>query len=120
MQTTTHFPPLPILMQYDSNLLSAPIFSFDADYFRKIAEWIEKKVHSAEYRKFPNTIQKLKQQQQQFMELYERAKTKEGENKNKTNIKANAPFYRPRLANINDQRSFEKLNDRRRISKPCG
>lgn len=58
------------------------------------------------------------------MELYERAKTQERENKTKTNIKTQWFGYRPRLANKNDQRVFERLSDRagtcksmRRLSK---
>lgn len=113
--TISHIPPMP--MKFNPHLLSSPIFKYDAEYLLKIADFLKKKVNSSEFHKFPATIVKLKIQHQQFMELYERAKIKEREVKEKAFVKANAPFYRPRLANKNDQRVFERLDDRRKTSE---
>jgi hypothetical protein len=93
--TISHMPPMP--MKFDSHLLSRPTFGFTADYLRKISAFLQKKIDSAEFRKFPATIKKLKQQQQELMELYEWAKIKERETKGKTNYKTCWLFYRPYL-----------------------
>lgn len=112
--TTLHFPPIP--MKFDPNLLSTPIFRYDADYLLKIAQWLEEKILSPEFRKMPETVGKLIIKHQQIMELYERAKIEEREAKEKTHLKAQAPFYRPKLSNRNNQRLFERLDDRRKTS----
>jgi hypothetical protein len=109
-------PPM-IYQIYSAHLLSLPsIRKFNADYLLKIAQWLEKKILSAEFRNFPNTVLKLKQQQHQFMELYDQVKTKEKESEGKTYVKANFPFYFPKLVDKNDQRIFEELDDRRKTS----
>ena len=115
MITTTHFPPLPITFSRD--LLSTPIFRFDAEYLRKIGDWLLEKIDSAKFHKFPSTIVKLKKKHQQFMELYERAKIEEGKTEGKKFIKSKSPFYRPRLSDKNEQRAFEKLDYRRKTSE---
>src|SRR5580765_5864203 len=96
----TQIAPMPI--QFNPHLLSLPTWGFSTKNLIKISDFLQKKIDSAKFNKFPATIKKLKQKQQQFMELYERAKTKERETKEKTCIKTNAPFYRPRFANCND------------------
>lgn len=98
--TTMHIPPM--AMRFDPHLLSMPTFGYSAEKLYQIGAWLLEKIDSAELRKFPSTIAKLKKQHQQFMELYERTKIEEGKAKGKTFIKAKAPFYRPRLANKND------------------
>lgn len=116
--TISHMPPMP--MKFDPHLLSRPTFGFTADYLRQISAFLQKKIDSAEFRKFPATIQKLKQQQQELTELYEWAKIKEREAKGKAFIKANAPFYRPRLIKKDDNRLFERLDKRRASSNKNG
>jgi len=106
-----------IKVNYNPNLLSTPIFIFNAEYLLKIVQWLEKKLLSNEFHKYPATVVKIRLKIKHFMELYERAKDEERQTKEKTFIKANAPFYRPRLSDRNDQRTFEKLNDRRKTSE---
>jgi|SRR3974390_280267 len=115
METTIHDAPL-IPVRFNPHLLSIPTFGFSARHLLSLAEWVEKRILRAEFRKFPATIQALKQKHQQLMELYERTKIEEGKAKEKAFVKAHAPFYRPRLDNKNDERLFERLNDRRRMS----
>jgi hypothetical protein len=118
MTIITECPPLS--MKFDPHLLSRPTFGFTTDYLLKISAFLKKKIDSAEFRKFPATIQKLKQQHQEIMELYEWAKIKEKESKGKAFIKANAPFYRPRLIKKDDNRLFERLDKRRASSNKDG
>jgi hypothetical protein len=106
-----------INIKFDRNLLSANTYKFDAEYLLKIAEWLEKKLLSSEYLKYPRTIIKIREQIKHFMELYERSKDEEREAKGKAFIKTKVPFYRPRFANGNEQRLFERLDDRRKTSK---
>jgi len=103
-----------ISMKFNPNLLSTPTFGYSAEYLYQISDFLQKKIDSAEFRKFPSTIEKLKQKQQQFRELYERAKTQEEQAKTKTCLKTQWLGYRPRLSNRNDQRIFERLDDRRK------
>lgn len=115
MTITTHCPAIKI--KFDPNLLSVPTFGYNAEYLYRISAFLQKKIDSSEFSKFPATIEKLKQKQQQFMELYEWAKTQERENETKTHIKTQWIGYRPRLANKNDQRVFERLSDRAGTSR---
>ena len=113
MITTTQMPPL-LSMCLNPDLLSMPIFRHDAEELRKIADWLEKKIICNEFKKHPTKrILLMVKHAKEFMELYERAKIQEREAKEKTFVKANAPFYRPRFANRNDQRLFERLDERR-------
>lgn len=116
--TISHMPS--ITMKFDPHLLSRPTFRFTVDYLHQISAFLQKKIDSPKFRKFPATIQKLKQQQQELMELYERAKIKEEEAKGKAFIKTNAPFYRPRLIKKDDNCLFERLNKRRASSNKDG
>lgn len=108
-------PPM-ISQVYSADLLFTPIYIFRADYLFKIAQWIEKKIASAEFRNFPKTRERLKDRLEHFMEFYEQVKIAEKESEGKTNVKANFPFYRPRIDNRNDQSLFERLEDRRKTS----
>jgi hypothetical protein len=112
--TTQCVPPIP--MTYNRDLLSTPIPRSDADRIHELSAMLLKRIESDEFKRFPSTLKKLQQQHQQFMELYERAKTEERKVKEKAFVKTYAPFYRPRLNNKNDQRLFERLEDRRRMS----
>ncbi len=113
-----NFLPAPLIeIKFNKNLLSIPYPGFKAEYILKISNFLEKKISSSEYRKFPNTVGKLTVKHMQLMELYEQAKIKEEESKGKTFIQAKMPFYRPRLANRNDQRLFERLDNRRKASE---
>jgi hypothetical protein len=112
--TKSHPPSIP--MRFNPQLLSTPTFGFSAKKLLKIAEFLKKKVNSNEFKKFPATLTKLKQQHQQFMELYERAIIEEKQAKEKKGLKTHWLGYRPRLVNRNDQRLFERLDDRRRMS----
>lgn len=115
MQIITTCPAIPI--RFDSNLLSTPTFGYTAENLKSIGDWLLKKIESAEFRKFPATISKLKQQHKKFVELYERAKTHEEQNKTKKHIKTQWLGYRPKMANQNDQRLFERLDNRRKTSE---
>lgn len=108
--------PPSISARFNSQLLILPTFGFSAKNLLKIAEFLQKKLNSNEFKKFPATLKKLKQQHQQFMEIYERAIIEEKQAKEKTNLKTQWFGYRPRLVNRNDQRLFERLDDRRRMS----
>lgn len=115
MTIITSCPPIPI--KFSKDLLSMPAFGYSADYLYQISAFLQKKIDSAEFRKFPKTLERLKNKQEHFMELYERAKIEEGNNKTKTCRKTQWFGYRPRLANRNDQRLFERLSDRAETSK---
>ena len=117
MITSTTVSCPPVLMGFNPNLLSMPIFGYNSEYLYEISVFIQKKIDSSEFCKFPKTIENLKNKKEYFMELYERAKTQERENKTKTHIKAKRLGYRPRLANRNDQSLFERLSDRAQTSK---
>lgn len=114
--TTSILPPS-IQQDLDLNLLSKPKWRFDAEYLRKIAQWIEKRIDRAEFKRCVKTRNDIYLKYMQFMELYEQAKTKEKESKEKTSRKISWPFYRPRLPNKNDQRIYQRLNDRRKTSE---
>lgn len=92
-------------------------FGYKADYLYEISAFLQKKIDSAEFRKFPKTLERLKNKQEHFMELYERAKIEEGNNKTKTCRKTQWLGYRPRLANKNDQRVFDRLSNRSETSR---
>lgn len=115
MTIINHCPPIPI--KFDPNLLSTPTFGYSAEDLYRIGDFLQKKIDSAEFRKFPATIEKLKQKKQHFMELYEWAKNQERENKTKTCLKTQWFGYRPRLTNKDDQRIFDRLSDRASTSK---
>ena len=112
--TTMHMRPMAI--RFDPHFLSLTTLGYSAENLYQIGAWLLEKIDSSELRKFPGTIEKLKKQHQQFMELYERTKIEEGKAKEKMFIKANATFYRPRLDNKNDRTIFERLKDRRETS----
>ncbi len=99
-------------MKFDRNLLSVPTFGFRAEYLYQIGLFLQKKIDSSEFNKFPSTIEELKKKQQKFMELYERAKIEEEQAKTKTCLKTQWLGYRPRFTNKNDQRVFERLDNR--------
>jgi hypothetical protein len=116
MEQMINLPPV-IEMKFAPKLLSNPIFVFDANYLLKLAEWIEKKLLRPEFRKHINTKNKIYLKYLEFMELYERAKVKERENKGKTCLKTQGLFYRPRLNKFDDQHLFERLERKIRSSK---
>ena len=109
--------PPPIHMKFDPNLLSMPTWQYSAERLHQISAFLLRKIHSAGLKKHPKTVKILVMKYENFMELYERSKTLERENKEKTFIKTQMFGYRPRLANKNDQRLFERLDDRRKTSK---
>ncbi len=76
-----------IELKFNKNLLSMPIWEYSAKYLHQIGTFLQKKIDSKEFRKFPATIEKLKQKQLKFMELYERAKIEEENAKTKTCLK---------------------------------
>lgn len=115
MTILTSCPPIPI--KFDPHLLSMPTFGFSAKKLQKIAEFLKKKVNSGQFKKFPRTKNNVYLKYMYFMELYAQVKNKEYESKGKAFIKANAPFYRPRLADSNDQRLLERLDNRRKTSE---
>lgn len=102
----------PIKINFNKDLLSMPTFWFSAEKLRKIGDWLLKKIDSAEFNKFPATIEKLRQQHKHFMELYERAKIKERENKDKAYIKAKMFGYRPEYVNYKGPDLFGRLEHR--------
>lgn len=108
---------LPLIhLKYNKNLLSVPTCVFSSENLIKISDWLLEKIERDEFKKFPATLVKLKQQHKQFMELYELCKIKEKEAKGKPFIKANSLFYRPRLGNKHDELLFERLEHRRKTS----
>lgn len=115
MKIIADCPPIP--MKFDHNLLSIPAFGFNSEYLHRISAFIKKKIYSSQFKKFPSTLEKLKQQHQKFMELYELSKIEEEKAKTKTCLKTQWFGYRPRLANKNDQRIFDRLSDRAETSK---
>jgi len=104
-------------LKFNPNLLSMPIFGYNSDYLYEISQFILKKMHFGGSKKHPQKMKQLMNKYNLFMELYERAKTQERENKGKTSLKTQWFGYRPRLANRNDQRIFERLNNRTETSK---
>lgn len=109
MTITTIIIPPEIQQYFNKNILSYPIAKFSSKNLLVIANLILKKLHRNEFRKFPNTVKKLKDLHQNFMELYERIKTKEEQIDPKAQVKANSMFYRPRFADRNKQRLLEGL-----------
>lgn len=106
-------------IKFDPHILSKYTFSFryNSEHLLKIGNFLLKKINRDEFHKFPATVMKFKHQHKKFMELYGRAKIKEREVEGKAFIKANAIFYRPRFANRDDQRLFERLYDRTKTYK---
>lgn len=115
MQITTDCPSIRI--KFDPKLLSTPIYGYDSEYLYRISEFLKNKIKSNEFRQFPDSIERLKQKHQKFLDLYERAKIEEEQAKTKTRRKTQMLGYRPRLANKNDQRIFDGLSDRAQMSK---
>jgi len=110
----THMPPIPV--RFNPHLLSMPSIGFSTKNLLKIAKFLQKKIDSAEFKKFPATLEKLRKQQQQFMELYERTKIEEERAKEKTCLKTQWFGYRPKFANRSDQRLLERLDHRAETS----
>jgi hypothetical protein len=115
MTIITSCPPMPV--KFSKDLLSTPTFGYNAEYLRQIGDFLLRKIHSAGLKKHPTRRILLMVKHKEFMELYERAKTQERENKNKTCLKTQWLGYRPRLAKKNDQRVFDRLSDRAETSK---
>jgi hypothetical protein len=113
MIRVTHYPP-PIIQSFNSDLLSTPMIKFrdDADMVLPLAQFLEKKIKSRKHRKFLQTIQRLEKKHQNFMELYERAKTKERDIEKEVFIKAKSVFYRIRLHNQSDESIFRRLRQK--------
>ncbi len=112
---TTNMPPMP--MRFNPHLLSMPTFGFSTKNLLKIAKFLQKKIDSGEFKKFPKTKERLENKQKHFMELYGRAIIEEEKAKEKKGLKTHWFGYRPRLANRNDQRLFERLDNRRETSR---
>ena len=118
MKHKTPCPPMPLIsIKFNPYLLSVPTFRYDAEYLHRISAFLQKKIDSAEFQKFPTTILKLQKKQSQFKELYGRTKIEEEQAKEKTCIKTQWFGYRPRLPNRNDQRVFDRLDNRAETSK---
>lgn len=115
--TTTSVIPPQISMAFSADLLSAPMFRYDSLHLFNIGTFLLLKIVKQKFRKFPRKVNKLIEKHDEFMELYGRAKDKEREVEGQPFNKARAPFYRPRLSNQDDQRAFEKLDDRRQTSQ---
>jgi hypothetical protein len=103
-------------IRFDPHLLSFPTWGYNAENLRQIGEWLIEKMHRSGLRKYPKTKNKVFLKHLEFMELYERAKIQEKENKEEGFVKTNNVFYRPRFANRYDQYLFERLEDRRKTS----
>ena len=101
---------------FDYLLLSTPFPTYNIERLHDLVKWLMEALSSHRYRRYPSTIEKIKKKYNLFMELYERAKAKKRENKEKKFIPTNATFYRPRLGNRNDQRLFDRLDERRKAS----
>lgn len=108
LRNFSDFPPL-IFRPYSKNLLQIPIPGDDSKFLYSIMQLIEKSISNISFKKFPNTLKKLKEKQQQFKGLYECAKAKEEDAEKKKARKAQWPFYRIRLPHQSDARVFEQL-----------
>lgn len=106
-----------IPIKFRKDLLSTPSFVYNSDYLYQISVFLQKKIDSAEFRKFPKTLEGLKNKQKIFIEIYEQAKIEERNNKTKAYRKTQGCGYRPRLPNRSDQRIFERLSNRAETSK---
>lgn len=102
---------------FDSHLLSKPTWGFKSKYLLKISEFLQKKIHSGKFKKNFGATKKLKKKHHEFMEIYERVKVEEGKDKGKKYMQTECFGYTPRFTNRNDQRAFEKLNNRAQISE---
>lgn len=78
----------------DKNLLSKPTIKFydDCERIWKIFQYIERKLKK-KCKNHPEMLQKYLKLQQEFMELYERAKTKEDEYEKKKGKPFGQPFH---------------------------
>ena len=100
-------------------LLSTPMFQPDAEYLRQFADWLERKINSREFRKFPGTLKRLMQQHELLMEMYERAKTQEKQKEGEMSFKTQKLFYRIKLPRKDDRDIFERLVRKRNTSMCC-
>lgn len=107
----------PIQIPLNANLLSMPTFGFKAEHLLKIADWIINKTTHGKFNKCPERMDQIHHIYLRFMELYERAKVKEKQNKEEKRCTTAGPFYFPRLGNKNDQRLFERLEHREKTSR---
>lgn len=108
-----------ILMDFDPNLLSRPMpnFSDDSKTLFEIMQFLEKKIYSNKYKKFPRTIEKFIIKHKHFLELYERAKAKEEQNQKEKGLKTWQLFYRIRMPNQDDRTISKRLMQKRTAGK---
>ena len=116
---TTTFGPQ-IIQCFDKKLLTVNHrLQDDADLLLKIGEGLLKKINSAEYIFFPETVRKLKEQYQKFMVLYEQSKAKEKQNEssNQKEIKTKEFWYRIKLPNRSNNTIFNRLRNKSLYSR---
>jgi hypothetical protein len=108
-------PPVPV--KFDPHLLSTASFRFSADNLSQIAFYIGIRLFKRNFNKFTNSKNKVYLKLSNFMEIYARAKAEEEEAEKSKDRKVNAPFYRPRHSNKDDQRLYEGLEHKIRMSR---
>jgi hypothetical protein len=108
IKTTCVIPP-PIIEYFSHALLSMPAkLCDDSESLWRIYTYIKiKLMHKANYR--PEWKAKCERLEQEFLKLYERAKTKEKNIKAETGYKTKEPFYRIDVSNRSNQNVFEGL-----------
>lgn len=101
-------PPV-IEQKFSKDLLSTPIWGFNAEKLKKICDWLERHINDSNVAMCPNRVNKLTSKYKEFMDLYERAKIKERENEKEKACKTHMFGYRPRIANRDRQHLFGRL-----------
>jgi hypothetical protein len=114
----TIYPLPPEIKQYFSrSLFSYPMPGFKVEQLKDLADFLLRKISNPKYNKYPKTQQELILKHLELMELYGRAKAKEIENKDKTNIRTQLPFYRPKFPDIYFNGIYEGLKSKYRTSR---
>ena len=107
--TTKSVLPPPIVQYYDRVLLSKPYISGDCcARLMRIFRWIEGKL-AKKISSCPKRRARYLKLEEEFLELYERAKTKEEELEAKGENPTKVPFYRIRGIDKRHERVFDRL-----------
>ncbi len=108
MITSTCFLPPLIMQSFNSTLLSTPFPGDNLQRLWRIYLYINKKLMQKSHHD-PIWKKKCEQLEKEFLELYERTKTKEENIETKTKNKTKEPFYFIEIPNRSHQNIFEGL-----------
>lgn len=101
-----------LTIPFNRNLLSTPYPGDNSEFLLSLILMMENLILRKEFKKFPNTIQKLLKKIEEIRGLYERAKDKEREHKKEKGVSPLAPFYRIRLDSPIRRAISERLREK--------